>query len=99
MEDEGLIEHTARVSAQLRDLLEEVRARHPEILEIRGRGLLIGVELADPTVARSVVNGMRDRNVLIGSTGRHDNVLKIRPPLVFQEDHAALLVEALDTVL
>jgi 4-aminobutyrate aminotransferase-like enzyme len=60
---------------------------------------MIGVELEDPRLARSVVNGMRDRGVLIGRTGRHDDVLKIRPPLVFEEDHAGLLAEALDESL
>jgi 4-aminobutyrate aminotransferase-like enzyme len=106
IEDERLIEHTSQIGARLRDLLEEVRNRHPVIREVRGRGLMIGVELVraetgepDPSLARSVVNGMRDRGVLIGTTGRHDNVLKIRPPLVFEEGHATMLAEALDASL
>jgi 4-aminobutyrate aminotransferase-like enzyme len=106
IEDEGLIEHTARVGQRLRDLLEEIRPRRPAIREVRGRGLMIGVDLVqpdsgepDPSLARAVANGMRDRGVLIGTTGRHDNVLKVRPPLVFDEEHAGLLVQALDAVL
>jgi 4-aminobutyrate aminotransferase-like enzyme len=42
---------------------------------------------------------MRDRGVLIGDGGEHGNVLKIRPPLVFQREHGDVLVEALDEVL
>ena len=42
---------------------------------------------------------MRQRGVLIGTTGRHSNVLKIRPPLVFQREHADQLVAALSEVL
>jgi len=42
---------------------------------------------------------MRDRGVLIGATGPAENVLKIRPPLVFRREHADLLVEALDEAL
>jgi 4-aminobutyrate aminotransferase-like enzyme/Ser/Thr protein kinase RdoA (MazF antagonist) len=106
IEDEGLVEHTARVGQQLRNLLEEIRPRHPAIREVRGRGLMIGVDLVrpdsgepDPSLARSVVNGMRDRGVLIGTTGRHDNVLKVRPPLVFDEEHAAVLAKVLDEAL
>jgi 4-aminobutyrate aminotransferase-like enzyme len=46
-----------------------------------------------------VVNGLRGRGVLIGSTGPVGNVLKIRPPLVFEPGHADVLVEALEAVL
>ena len=42
-----------------------------------------------------VVNGLRERGVLVGRCGKHDNMLKIRPPLVFTTDHADLLVERL----
>jgi 4-aminobutyrate aminotransferase-like enzyme len=42
---------------------------------------------------------MRERGVLIGSTGPDDNVLKIRPPLVFTKRHADMLVECLSTTL
>ncbi|HJV04711.1 MAG TPA: aminotransferase class III-fold pyridoxal phosphate-dependent enzyme, partial [Actinomycetota bacterium] len=99
IEDQGLIEHTATVSSRLRGLLEELRGRHPAIRDVRGRGLMIGVDLGDPDVARSVVNGMRDRGVLIGTTGRHDDVLKIRPPLVLRPEHADVIAEALDDSL
>jgi 4-aminobutyrate aminotransferase-like enzyme len=67
---------------------------------------MIGVELVDPDtgrpdpeLARRVTNGMRERGVLIGSTGPHDNVLKIRPPLVFENEHAERLAEALSAAL
>jgi 4-aminobutyrate aminotransferase-like enzyme len=46
-----------------------------------------------------VVEGMRERGVLIGSTGPGDNVLKIRPPLVFGEHHAHLLLDRLGETL
>ena len=42
---------------------------------------------------------MRERGVLIGRTGPHGDVLKIRPPLVFDEEHVAVLVAALDESL
>jgi 4-aminobutyrate aminotransferase-like enzyme len=104
IEDEELIPHTASIGGALRRILEELRSRHPSVGEVRGRGLLIGVELLrggepDPETARRVTNGMRDRGVLIGSTGPHDNVLKIRPPLVFEAEHAERLTEALNAAL
>ena len=42
---------------------------------------------------------MREAGVLIGTTGRHGNTLKIRPPLVFRRDHADQLVGTLDNIL
>jgi 4-aminobutyrate aminotransferase-like enzyme len=46
-----------------------------------------------------IVNGLRERGVLLSSTGEHANTLKIRPPLVFSEANADLLVGTLDEVL
>jgi 4-aminobutyrate aminotransferase-like enzyme/Ser/Thr protein kinase RdoA (MazF antagonist) len=88
IEDERLVEHAAAVGTRLIRALEQLGA------EVRGRGLLVGVELASAEQAERVVNQLRDEGILIGRTGRDDNVLKIRPPLVFADEHAELLVGA-----
>jgi 4-aminobutyrate aminotransferase-like enzyme/Ser/Thr protein kinase RdoA (MazF antagonist) len=94
------------VGRELRDGLEVLVGHHELVAEVRGRGLLLGVELRDPgtaapaaAAARAVMEGLRRRRVLVGVTGRHSNVLKIRPPLVFDLMHADLLLEELDGVL
>ncbi|MDH5313548.1 MAG: aminotransferase class III-fold pyridoxal phosphate-dependent enzyme, partial [Actinomycetota bacterium] len=103
--DEDLITRTAEVGAHLRDRLDALRARHASIADVRGRGLLLAVELvdgsgaADPELAGRVLDGARDRGVLIGSTGPHDNVLKVRPPLIVSEEEADLVVSAIDECL
>ena len=94
IEDEGLVERAARVGAALRRSLEALGA-----VEVRGAGLLLGLELESAARAEAAVNGMRERGVLIGRTGREGNVLKIRPPLVFGDEHSELLVGALSDVL
>jgi 4-aminobutyrate aminotransferase-like enzyme len=74
---------------------------------VRGEGLLLGVELVEdretlaPAAdqARAVAEAMRERGVLLGATGPAGNVLKIRPPLVFQREHADLLLQTLDGAL
>jgi 4-aminobutyrate aminotransferase-like enzyme len=66
---------------------------------VRGLGLLVGIELDDPEQARRVVDSMREAGVLIGRTGPRDNVLKIRPPLVFSDEHVDALVAALSGAL
>jgi 4-aminobutyrate aminotransferase-like enzyme len=100
IEDERLIENTARVGSRLLRSLEALRQRHSSIADVRGSGLLIGVELgSDAAPTEAVVNRLRDGGILIGRTGRRGNVLKIRPPLVFADEHADALVDALDLAL
>lgn len=92
IEDERLAEHAESVGAYLRAELEE---RLGERAIVRGPGLFVGVEVEDATTAHAVVNGMRNRGVLVGQTGPRQNVIKIRPPLVFSERHADRVVAAL----
>ena len=105
IDEEGLTAHAAEVGAHLRRGLLSLAQRHSTVGDIRGDGLLIGVELVGeartPAAgrARQVTEAMRDRGVLISATGPDGNVLKIRPPLVFQREHADLLLQTLDEVL
>ena len=92
--DERLVEHAARVGASLRAALDDLSGAS-SVVDVRGRGLLVGIELSAATEAVRVVNELREDSILIGRTGRGENVLKIRPPLVFQDIHAELLVKAL----
>jgi 4-aminobutyrate aminotransferase-like enzyme len=102
LEDEGLIAHAAAVGEELRAALRDLSARHPTIADVRGRGLMTGVELMDPAtgapaidLARDVRDELRERGVLIGTTRREKNVLKLRPPLCIRPNEATLLVSAL----
>jgi 4-aminobutyrate aminotransferase-like enzyme/Ser/Thr protein kinase RdoA (MazF antagonist) len=97
IEDERLVENAARVGAELRAAIEHLA--HERIVAVRGRGLLVGVELETPELAEDAVNRMRDAGVLVNRTGPEGNVLKIRPPLVFAAEHVNLLVGALGAAL
>jgi 4-aminobutyrate aminotransferase-like enzyme len=107
LEEEQLVESARAVGEVLRAGLEALRVRHELVGAVRGRGLLAGVELAEEPAtrapgadaARRVLDGLRDRGVLIGVTGPRGNVLKIRPPMCFRRDHADLLLSALDETL
>ena len=105
VEDEGLAANAARVGSYLRQGLLTLAERHPLIGDVRGEGLLLGVELADearqPAAghARKITEAMRERGILLSATGPAGNVLKIRPPLVFEREHADILLQALDEVL
>ncbi|HEX4680373.1 MAG TPA: aminotransferase class III-fold pyridoxal phosphate-dependent enzyme [Gaiellaceae bacterium] len=97
--DERVIPQVKRVGGLLRARIEELQGSHPEIVDVRGLGLLIGVQLDDPARAKAVVNAMRERGVLIGRTGPNEDVLKVRPPLVFDDEHVAVLVAVLEESL
>jgi 4-aminobutyrate aminotransferase-like enzyme len=102
-----LLENARRSGAHLLRGLRALALRNPGIADVRGAGLFLGVELrANPVSglaggaeAKRVVNGMCRRGVLIGSTGRNADVLKIRSPLVLEIEHADLLLEALEQTL
>ncbi len=85
--------------------LRELRPRHPVISDVRGRGLMIGVELRDPqgqpAAARtdSVLEAMKDAGYLLGKTGPGRNVLTLMPPLIVEQPALDALVEKLDEVL
>ena len=91
IESESLVENARRTGAYLAKRLRQLQAQHELIAEIRGAGLFIGVELRRGGVTGTpatdatagIVNGLRERRVLISAAGPHANVLKIRPPLVF----------------
>ncbi len=79
--------------------LRELALSNQRLREVRGAGLMIGVEVTDRALAKRIVNGMRDRGVLIGSEGPLGNVLKLRPPMPFQPEHVDLVIESLASTL
>jgi 4-aminobutyrate aminotransferase-like enzyme len=101
--DERLPEHAAAVGARL---LEALRALDdPRIGAVRGAGLFLGVDLVDANgrpdepLALDVVNALRERRILLAASGPDNHTLKIRPPLVFDDDDATRLVTELAAVL
>ncbi|HEY1836683.1 MAG TPA: aminotransferase class III-fold pyridoxal phosphate-dependent enzyme [Rhizomicrobium sp.] len=106
LEGEKLQQSAKDVGSYLKDGLRALARRYSGIGDVRGAGLFIGVDVVSPDPARThgqlaaqIVNGMRERRVLISATGLEGNVLKIRPPLVFSRQNADLLLESMDAVL
>ncbi|HEX7221733.1 MAG TPA: aminotransferase class III-fold pyridoxal phosphate-dependent enzyme [Candidatus Limnocylindrales bacterium] len=106
IDDEHVIENARGVGEYLAGRLRVVTASVPVVGEVRSVGLAIGVEIVRPATnepdapkAREILEEMRARHVLIGTTGRAGNTLKIRPPLVVQHRDADLLVATLEAVL
>lgn len=103
IEDEGLATGAEAVGAHLAAGLGEIEDRFPVLTASRGAGLFAGCTVEPPEgngheLADRIVNDLRDQGVLIGLAGPDQDVLKIRPPLVFSAADADRLVDTLGTV-
>lgn len=107
IEQEELQQNAKNISDYLFTKLNDLASKHELIGDVRGRGLFIGVELVadrlslEPATqaASDVVNYLRDEGVLLSTDGPDDNVLKFKPPMVFNRNHADLLVDKLGQAL
>jgi 4-aminobutyrate aminotransferase-like enzyme len=106
LEAEQLPANSAATGAYLKDGADRIAAGSPLLADVRGAGLYLGADVVSPStgapsgeLASAIVNGMRERRVLISATGPRGNVLKIRPPLPFRAEHADQLLAALSDVL
>jgi 4-aminobutyrate aminotransferase-like enzyme len=106
--DEQLLENATATGAMLGLGLVDIADRHEIVGAVQGRGLFWGLDLVDDRATRQpiayadakrIVTMLRRRGILAGVTGRHDNVLKIRPPLVFRPEHVDVLLTELDALL
>lgn len=107
MKEERLQQNACRVGRYLKNALRDLATRHELIGDVRGEGLFVGVEFVkdrttgEPATSETahIVNAMRERRVLTGAASPQGNVLKLRPPLTFSEQHADLFLEAMESVL
>ncbi len=99
MEEDGLLENAARVGAHLKGALERAFAGNPGVTDIRGQGLMIGVQLSKPCGV--LVNRAVEAGLLISVTA--DSVVRLVPPLIMTEAEAdevvGLLVPLIQQVL
>jgi alanine-glyoxylate transaminase/(R)-3-amino-2-methylpropionate-pyruvate transaminase len=96
-----------RVGTHLKDRLREVQERQPLVGEVRGMGLMLGVELVrdrdtrEPATAETaeVVERCKERGLLLGKGGLYGNVLRIKPPMALTKDDADFLADCVDEAL
>ncbi len=107
LELENLQDNCDRVGSYLLDRLRQLQQHHESIGDVRGSGLMIGVELVkdrelktpDPQLTAQVHELAKDLGLLIGKGGLHRNVLRIKPPLCISMADANFIVEVLDIAL
>ena len=93
--EDGLIENAEKMGKIFREGLEKLKENHNMIREIRGKGLMIGIEMKFEV--RDILMGLMKKGVLMLYSGR--NILRILPPLVISEEDITKVLHALDSVL
>ncbi len=107
IEEDGLQENCRVVGARLKAGLEGLMARHEIVGDVRGMGLMLGLELVtdraskepNPAATGIVLEKIRERGVLIGKGGIYGNVLRIKPPMCITAEDADYTVSAMDEAL
>jgi 4-aminobutyrate aminotransferase/(S)-3-amino-2-methylpropionate transaminase len=99
IDDEALVARANDVGGRLRERLEPLAERSPLVRDVRGRGLMIGVELASGSVGLRLVRELLERGYLTLPSGRDAEVLQLVPPLVIDESLLEGFVAALFDVL
>jgi 4-aminobutyrate aminotransferase-like enzyme len=106
IQDEELLANARSMGADLRACIESLVGESDHVAEVRGAGLFVGVDLVtdrsslrpDGITAAGIVNGLRARGVLISASGPAGNLLKIRPPLIFNAEDCARFLTAFEEV-
>jgi 4-aminobutyrate aminotransferase / (S)-3-amino-2-methylpropionate transaminase / 5-aminovalerate transaminase len=107
LRDERLVERSAQLGARMMDRIRSMAADHPHVGEVRGRGMMIGVEMvrdrgtrapAPELSGRLVVEGLR-RGVLLLGGGIHGNVLSLSPPFVLTDEQADFALGVIGEIL
>jgi 4-aminobutyrate aminotransferase-like enzyme len=107
LEEDDLQRNALRVGNQLLDGLKSFVGKYDMVADARGAGLFMGLELVrDPaalepasTEAAFIAERMREHGILLGTDGPHHNVVKIRPPMPFNEADADFLLKTFEKIL
>ncbi len=107
IEEEKLQENAHKTGSYLIRLLEDLKKKHTIIGDVRGRGLFVGIELVrdhstkEPAdiESKKLINMMKEKGVLLSVDGPFNNVIKLKPPLVFNKENAKFLVYKLGQTL
>jgi acetylornithine aminotransferase/acetylornithine/N-succinyldiaminopimelate aminotransferase len=97
LKQEKLLDHVQRTGDYFLEQLRSLQAKHPTIVDVRGLGLMIGVELASAELATKLLAGMMQHRIILNRT--HESVLRFLPPYLITREHIDQAVYALDELL
>jgi len=100
IEQEGLLERARRMGERLKSGLEEVSRRHPDLLlEVRGVGLMIGVEFREDEVGELTIAQMMKRGVAAAYTLNNPRVIRFEPPLIIESAQVDQAIEVFEAAV
>ncbi len=97
MKQEGLLESIREVGAYFKDRLRELGKRQAHVVEVRGMGLMLGLELSSAEIAKEVATAMMERRIILNRTS--ETVLRFLPPYILERKHVDIAVSALEEIL
>ncbi len=93
----GLLAHVRETGNYFLAQLRRLQSQHTAIKEVRGLGLMIGVEIDSPELAKSIASGLLERRIIINRT--HETVLRFLPPFLITREHVDQAIAAIDELL
>ncbi|XP_076317760.1 5-phosphohydroxy-L-lysine phospho-lyase isoform X2 [Tachypleus tridentatus] len=107
IENEHLMENASKVGSHLLKSLMELKTRHSIIGDVRGIGFFIGVELVSCSSKKTpgteeacyLTRRFREERILMSTEGKYGNVLKFKPPMVFNMENANHFINVFDRIL
>jgi acetylornithine/N-succinyldiaminopimelate aminotransferase len=97
MKQTGLLKHVREVGGYFKQRLEWLKKRHDCVTEVRGEGLMLGLELDSAELATRAAAEMMGRRIIINRTS--ETVLRFLPPFVLEREHVDTAIAALDGIL
>jgi len=97
MQQANMLAHVSDVGSYFHEQLQSLAAKHSAIIDVRGMGLMLGIELNSADLAKSVLEEMMRRRIIINRTS--ETVLRFLPPYILERKHVNIAISALDDIL
>jgi acetylornithine/N-succinyldiaminopimelate aminotransferase len=97
IEQEGLLANIRDTGAYFKSQLHDLAAKHESVVDVRGMGLMLAMEMNSADLAKKIVAKMLERRILINRTS--ETVLRFLPPFVMGKEHVDLAISALNEIL
>ena len=97
MKRTNLLDHVTDVGDYFKEQLIGSQAKHPSIVDVRGKGLMLAAQLDSAELAKTVLAQLLARKIIINRTD--ETVLRFLPPFILQTEHVDTTIQAIDEIL
>jgi len=99
MEKEKLVDHALKIGSYLKEKLEKLKAIYPSIIDVRGLGLMIGVEFQNSDTVKKILESCLKNQLILISCGKRDEVIRVIPPLIVTKEQVDSAVNIFEEAL